>query len=283
MVDASNKLRLVLADEGGPAFDPALMGESVAERLYRRESFRAPSRRRREPLEPYSCAWFEQIERHRYGRHGAWIPRTLEFTRHRGETILGLGEGLGTDWLQYAKCGASVIACSPSEEQLGLVKRHFELRDMPGRFYHAPPHALPIEAASVDVVCLEGLLHEIDDPAAVIAEVYRVLRPGGKVIALAPAHYDAAFWSRIAYPWMRLLDRTSESPARAATARQLRRDFVQFRDHKVSKRHLRRAVLPQLWRLLPLALLERLIGQVLILKAFKPLSAALSKPIAIAA
>ncbi len=275
MADGGNKLRLVVPDEGGPAFDPALFDESVADRLFRRESFRAPSRRRI-AIEPYGREWFEQIERHRYGRHGAWIPRALEFGRHRGETVLGLGEGLGTDWLQYAKNGSVLTVCSPSLEQLGLLRRHFDHREQSARFLHAPPHAVPVESASVDVVCIQGLLHEVEQPAAVISEVYRVLRPGGKAIAIAPAHYDAAYWSRVLYPWLRLIDHEPMSPNRGATARQLRRDFAQFVDHKVSKRHLRRAVLPQLWRVLPLGLLERLIGQALILKAFKPVTAALA-------
>jgi hypothetical protein len=38
--------------------------------------------------------------------------------------------------------------------------------------------------------------------------------------------------------------------------------------------------LPQLWRPFPLPLLERLLGQFLILKAFKPLSAAMTGAIA---
>jgi len=50
-----------------------------------------------------------------------------------------------------------------------------------------------------------------------------------------------------------------------------------FAEHKVSKRHLRRLYLPHLWRFLPLPVMERLCGQYLILKAFKPLRAALDE------
>ena len=37
------------------------------------------------------------LEAKRYGRHGAWIPRKLEFDRHAGDVVLALGDGLGTD------------------------------------------------------------------------------------------------------------------------------------------------------------------------------------------
>ena len=87
--------------------------------------------------------------------------------------------------------------------QLGLVRLNFELHGLPARFLHAPPHRLPLAAASVDVVCLDGLLHELDRPGDVLDEVYRVLRPGGKVIAVAPAKYGSAYWKDALFPWRR--------------------------------------------------------------------------------
>ena len=59
-------------------------------------------------------------------------------------------------------------------------------------------------------------------------------------------------------------------------ARQLRRLFCGFVEHRVYKRQLRRGDVPHAWRWLPLPLLERLMGRVLVLKAFKPLSAAIA-------
>jgi SAM-dependent methyltransferase len=280
---STTHLRLFTGDPDDPAEPPSPVRrmtdapQDVADRLYAREAFRPPPAARRGGApEPYSRAWFAQIAEQRYGRHGYWLPRLLEFHRHAGETVLCLGEGLGTDWLQYALGGAAVLACSASQEQLGLVRRNFELHDRPARFVHAPPHALPVEEESIDVVCLAGLLHEVEQPAAVIAEAYRVLRPGGKVIALAPAKYDAAFWLDACYPWRRWLRHTpAEAGRRAYTARTLRRAFAAFDEHKVHKRHLRRLHLPHLWRFLPLPVTERFCGQFLILKAFKPLRAAL--------
>jgi SAM-dependent methyltransferase len=284
-------LRLWTGDaDAAPAEPPSApaVPQEAADRLYHREAFRspptrfagAPGRRPAAPAEPYSLPWFEQIEKQRYARHGYWIPKVLEFTRHGGETLLGLGEGLGTDWLQYARRGTHVIACSPSQEQLGLVRRNFELRGQSARFLHAPPHALPLDGASIDVVCVHGLLHELDRPAAVIDEVYRVLRPGGKVIVVAPARFDAAYWYDACFPWRRWLRGGRPEREAATTARGLRRAFARFVEHRVHKRHLRRSQLPPLWRFAPLPWLERLFGQILILKAFKPLSAALSVALA---
>ena len=67
-----------------------------------------------ERAEPYTLQWFLDIEHLRHRRYGRWLPSALEFTKHTGETLLGLGVGLGTDWVQYARHGAEVIACCPA-------------------------------------------------------------------------------------------------------------------------------------------------------------------------
>jgi ubiquinone/menaquinone biosynthesis C-methylase UbiE len=229
-----------------------------------------------EGAEPYTLQWFLDVENARHSRHGRWIPRLLEFARHGGETLLGLGHGLGTDWVQYARNGAEVMACSPSADHLALIRRNFDLRGLHGVYLHARPEALPLEPASIDVVCITSLLHAVADPGAVVGEVYRVLKPGGKVLAVTPARYDVDFWCRRCLPWHRWQRAGPAVPAVGCTARGLRRLFARFAEPRVYKRHLRRADVPHLWRWLPRPLLERLFGRVLVFKGFKPLSAAMS-------
>ncbi|OAI54087.1 hypothetical protein AYO44_15465 [Planctomycetaceae bacterium SCGC AG-212-F19] len=250
---------------------------AFAERLYACEALKpatAASNGHEEVAEPYSLQWFLDIENHRHGRQGRWIPRLLEFAKHPGETLLGLGHGLGTDWLQYARHGAAVIVCSPSPEQLALIRRNFELRGLAGRFLDTAFTALPLESASIDVACVSSLLHQVADPRAVVDEIHRVLRPGGKVLAVTPARYDVDYWSQIGFPWKRWLPgRLPENdPARRFSFRALGRLFDRFVEHRFYKRHLRRREVPHLWRWLPLPVLERMFGRVLVMKAFKPVS-----------
>src|SRR5262249_42505729 len=71
----------------------------VADHLYAREALQSSPRGRvRERPEPYTLQWFLDIEGQRHGRQGRWLPRLLEFAKHSGETLLGLGDGLGTAW-----------------------------------------------------------------------------------------------------------------------------------------------------------------------------------------
>ena len=246
-----------------------------AQRLYAYEALNPPvSRRAVEDPEPYSLQWFLNIENQRHSKHGRWIPKLLEFAKHSGETLLGLGHGLGTDWAQYARNGAKVIVCSPSGSQLELVRRNFEVRGLDGRFVNTHPDRLPLESASIDVACISSLFHGIDDAQGVIEEVYRVLKPGGKVLAVTPARYDVDYWFHFFFPWYRWVSKNRwegnvKNSARFS-ARELKQRFGRFTEHRVHKRQLRRSEVPHLWRWLPLPILARLMGRVLVIKAFKP-------------
>jgi SAM-dependent methyltransferase len=262
-------------EEGNLAVAPA--PREFADRLYAHEALNptpsAPACD--EAVQPYTLQWFLNIENQRHSRQGRWIPRLLEFAKHSGETLLGLGDGLGTDWLQYARHGAAVIVCSPSSEQLGLIRRNFELRGLAGRFLHARPNNLPLESNTIDVVCMSNVEQEMTDPGPVVEEVYRVLKPGGKVLAVVPARYDIDFWFYCCFPWLRwsASRRSSATPAIRFGRRRLRRIFGRFIEHRIHRRQLRRSDIPHIWRWMPRPFLERLMGRMLILKAFKPVCA----------
>jgi SAM-dependent methyltransferase len=267
----------VSGDQEQPPLHGPHNPREFAQKLFAYEALQPPAAPLRADLqpEPFSLQWFLDIEKRRHSKHARWIPKLMEFAKHSGERLLGLGHGLGTDWVQYASHGARVVVCSPSAAQLDVVRRNFAVRGLPGSFIHAQPRRLPLDSASVDVACISSLHHGIDHPQHVVDEVYRVLKPGGKVLAVTPARYNVDFWYRTCFFWYRWLVREKRQPGPAAeerySARELRRLFHRFGEHRVHKRQLRRGEVPHLWRCLPLAILARMMGHVLILKAFKPL------------
>ncbi|MCI0701021.1 MAG: class I SAM-dependent methyltransferase [Planctomycetia bacterium] len=242
-----------------------------------RELIRPPTvRGNRRDYEPFSAAWFEELEQKRYQRHGLWLARALEFGRHPGESLLVLGCGLGTDAVHYARTGTHVTIATTTHEYPHLVRNNFARHGLSAAFATLDSPLLPFTDGAFDVVTWNALYDESKPDPARVDELFRVLKPGGKLIGLFPARFDAAFWQNILLPLQRLYWKRPPDPATApkTTARELRRTFARFAEHRVSKRHLRRGELPHPWRILPLMLLERLIGRVLVLKAKKPISVA---------
>ncbi|MBY0228560.1 MAG: class I SAM-dependent methyltransferase [Gemmataceae bacterium] len=263
MAAGAAHLRLFDAGEEG--------GDGLADRLFAAEILR-PLPRRLDPMPPGSLPWYLAAERLRYERQGAWLPALLEFDRHGGDRVLGIGGGLGTDWVRYAGHGAEVSVACPVAAELDLVRGNFALRRLQARCEQSPPTALPFGTGSMDVAVIAAPLS-----SAVVEEAWRVLKPGGKVLALAPATGTVDGWMRW-LPGSRSIVHLPEGllarEARRWRARELRELFGRFAEPTVSQRHLRRAELPAMLRLAPLFLMERVAGRLLAFKGFKPLSAA---------
>jgi SAM-dependent methyltransferase len=233
------------------------------------------SRRAARGLVPFSAAWYDELEQKRYQRHGAWLPAALEFGRHPGESLLLLGPGLGSDAIRYARTGTPVTVGLTPADYAELVRENLARQALAVQTVNLTGPALPFADGTFDVVTWNALHDTAPPDATRVAELFRVLKAGGKVIGLFPARYDAGYWQDLFLPLQWLYWRRPADPATGAktSARQLRRTFAGFHAFRVSKRHLRRSELPHPMRILPLAVLERLVGRILVFKALKPLSA----------
>lgn len=270
-----------------PAADPPAAPLAVRadpRELANRELIRPPTYRRGHAgLDPFSGAWFDRLAAKRYQRHGAWLPAALEFDRHPDESVLLLGPGIGCDAARYAAGGSVVTVAVSADDRADVIRDHLDRRGLTAAVVPFQPDRLPAADGTVDVVAWNALHSPAPTPEP--GELLRVLKSGGKVIGLFPARYDAGYWQDVLFPlqgwyWRRPPDPTS---APKATGRELARAFAGFERLTVAKRHLRRSELPHPWRVLPLMLLERLIGRVLVLKAFKPLGARTSSHAPLAA
>jgi ArsR family transcriptional regulator len=92
---------------------------------------------------------------------------------------LGCGTGLTTAAL--APFVAHVIAVDESSAMLGAARKRLDTHSNV-ELRSGSLESLPIDAASLDVAVLSLVLHFVVDPQAVLAEVARVLRPGGRVL-----------------------------------------------------------------------------------------------------
>ena len=128
----------------------------------------------------------------RYAAPSADTPYALEYAYHligdvRNQTVLDYGCGDGPDTALLAARGAHVVALDLSPDLLDIAQQRITVDAPPGtvQFLCGSAHALPLPDASVDVVFGHAVLHHLD-LALSAAEVFRVLRPGGRAIFKEP-------------------------------------------------------------------------------------------------
>lgn len=135
------------------------------------------------PLEKHSRAWFEAIEENRY-RLEPFIHGFAQFTRHRGKKILEVGVGAGTDHLQWARAGCECFGVDLTQEAVETTAARFRLYGLHSTLQRVDAERLPFPDESFDLVYSWGVIHHSERPEAIVAEIHRVLRPGGLFLGM---------------------------------------------------------------------------------------------------
>mgnify|MGYP001578519141 FL=1 len=92
-------------------------------------------------------------------------------------TILDIGCGGGFMSNRFAKAGFDVDAIDLSEDSLAIARKHDSTGKV--RYTLADGYHLPFSDRAFRVVTAMDFLEHVEDPKAIIAEVSRVLAPGG--------------------------------------------------------------------------------------------------------
>jgi SAM-dependent methyltransferase len=124
---------------------------------------------------PLAVSYFDWHE-----QPGYWA----DVTRHFPATVELLDIGCGTGWLAQHFTSYTGVDGSPEAvaRAQGLGRNVIE-RDV--------DEPLPFADGAFDGVIMKDLLEHVADPVALVAEVHRVLRPGGLLFASSP---DAQRW-----------------------------------------------------------------------------------------
>lgn len=116
------------------------------------------------------------------GNDRLWrITATRAIQPRKGMRILDLAAGTGTSSAAIAAHGAEVVAADFSEGMLAEGrKRHADNPLI--EFVHADAMSLPFEDASFDAATISYGLRNVSDPRKALAEMRRVVKPGGRVV-----------------------------------------------------------------------------------------------------
>lgn len=126
-----------------------------------------------------------------YSQNGAFVHQlaggVLEWldAKH-GESILDLGCGDGQLTQRIEAMGVRVSGVDASSDMVAAAR----LRGVAAQ--EASAEALPFQKASFDAVFSNAVLHWVRGQDAMMAEVHRVLKPGGRFVAEMGGHGNVA-------------------------------------------------------------------------------------------
>lgn len=118
--------------------------------------------------------------------------------------VLEPGAGNGLNFAHYRNVEL-VVAIEPEPTMLRMASERAREASVPVHLVRGMGEALPIPDASFDTVVASLVLCSVSDPAAVVAEFRRVLRPGGTVRFLEHVRSRSPAWAgvqnAVAGPW----------------------------------------------------------------------------------
>ena len=112
----------------------------------------------------------------------------------RDKEVLDFGSAYGGKTVEYKlQCGAKrVCGVEPFEHVIELSRRYAETREVEGVEFKVCSHTeIPYPDESFDVVLSHDVLEHVQDPRLSLAEIRRVLRPGGLSINVFPVYLGA--------------------------------------------------------------------------------------------
>lgn len=123
--------------------------------------------------------------------------------------VLEIGAGLGRN-TGAVPVGASWIGLEPDARRHARLARLVEARGSRFRALRASAEQVPLADATVDSVLSVVTLCSVTDPVRALAEVRRVLRPGGRLLFAEHVAARPGSWShraqRLVAPWSRRFD-----------------------------------------------------------------------------
>jgi len=156
---------------------------------------------------PGSRGYFAAMAGYRYSKL-AYLADLIDFERWRDRDVLDIGCGAGLDLVRLGRAGARGAGVELSLVSLALARQYLDVEGVAAVLVQADAAVLPFPDDFFDLVLCHGVLPFAVDPAGIVRETRRVLRPGGlamfvaynrrswmsalrAVSAVAPGHGDA--------------------------------------------------------------------------------------------
>jgi SAM-dependent methyltransferase len=170
--------------------------------------------------------FFTAYDAWRY-RQEAHILECLDRVDWRDRKVLEIGLGQGADSEQIIRRGGRWSGLDLTRESVDRVRARLTIRSLPyDEVKRGSALDIPWPDGSFDIVFSHGVLHHIPDIRSAQAEIHRVLKPGGTLVAMVYARASLNYQVSI-----RLLRRAALAAAYPLRHSPMVRTFPMLRQH----------------------------------------------------
>jgi demethylmenaquinone methyltransferase / 2-methoxy-6-polyprenyl-1,4-benzoquinol methylase len=136
-----------------------------------------------------------------FGLHRFWKWRLLTLAKVRaGAPALDVCCGTGDLAIALVAAGSTVLGCDFSSRMLAIARRRAVAQV---HFVQADALALPVENEAFELVTIGYGLRNLADPRRGIAEMLRVLKPGGQLLILDFGKPPNPLWRALYFAYLR--------------------------------------------------------------------------------
>ena len=129
----------------------------------------------------FSLEYFQEVEEHRY-KNEPEIFSFAQFTKFKGQKLLEVGVGAGTDFLQWVRAGAKAYGIDLTQEAIKNTQNRLKVYDLNAyELKVADAESLPYQSNDFDIVYSWGVIHHSPNFIKCLEEIIRVARPGGTI------------------------------------------------------------------------------------------------------
>lgn len=138
-----------------------------------------------------SWAFYRNIDR----KFLKWIPfmqkggypfltNYIDMKGLKGKKLLDIACGTGVLTEQFVRMGADVTAIDLTPKAVELTKKRLDLYHLNAVVMEADAQQMPFADNTFDFVCAWGCLMHMPETEKAISEIHRILKPGGKMLAM---------------------------------------------------------------------------------------------------
>ena len=161
---------------------------------------------------PGSAGFFADLDQYHFEKLHHLLD-LIDFDEWKGKDVLDVGCGAGVEVVRFARAGARVTGVEIAASAITLARQNLEQQGLGATLDVADGEHLPFRDRSFDLVFAHGVVQYTGDDRRMVAEIHRVLRPGGLAVFQG--------YNRIS--WLHVLSKVMKTPLEHEDAPVLKR------------------------------------------------------------